>query len=104
MNCCALTFYLSENLIISFTITVKMRRYEHDQRIAGSCLFYLSVRLVIHKPYTVKMRRYKQDKENAALLQGVYLGVHDQNKTQVRRSIAPYIRIYKLNTEKIKGE
>ncbi|MBQ2701666.1 MAG: hypothetical protein IJF64_01645 [Clostridia bacterium] len=41
----------------------------------------------------VKMRRYKQDKENAALLQGVYLGVHDQNKTQVRRSIAKYIRI-----------
>ena len=28
----------------------------------------------------VKMRRYKQDKENAALLQGVYLGVHDQTK------------------------
>ena len=47
------------------------------------------------------MRRYKQDKENAALLQGVYLGVHDQNKTQVRHSIATYIRISQLKTKQV---
>ena len=39
-----------------------------------------------------RRRRYEQDKKGAALLQGVYIDVHDQNKTQARRSIAMYIR------------
>ena len=39
------------------------------------------------------MRRHKQDEACAYLLQGVYTEVHNQNKTQAQRSIAPYIRI-----------
>lgn len=32
--------------------------------------------------FTVKTQRYEQDKESADLLQGVYIDVNDQNKTQ----------------------
>ena len=39
----------------------------------------------------VKRIRYELDKKNAAFPTGVYFGVHEQGKTQVRRSITKYI-------------
>ena len=45
-------------------------------------------------PSEVKMRRCELDEENAALLQGVYLCVNEQNKTQVQRSITTHIRVF----------
>ena len=54
----------------------------------------IHISLVPSEMVTVKMWKYEQDKENADFSQGAYLDVRDQEKTQVRRCIATYIRAF----------